>query len=171
MCAYTIDSVLFPLLRTCCHRSMQKLLFELVTLHGLAKLRLHTESTLNDLKNSVTRLGNRAAHHNCIIMLYSNHCMVSIPYHWGLEVPPLWYGLQGLNTIFNCIYGLPRMTHECDKTWHTEAGAVSYYKPPTQSSQVALPPSSPYLLKDWDFEEWQFCGSRLAYKLYCEVSC
>jgi hypothetical protein len=29
-----------------------------VTWHGLAKLRLHTESTLNDLENSATRLGN-----------------------------------------------------------------------------------------------------------------
>ena len=34
-----------------------KLLFELATWHGLAKLRLHTESTLNDLENSATRLG------------------------------------------------------------------------------------------------------------------
>jgi hypothetical protein len=36
---------------------IQKLLFELATWHGLAKLRLHTESTLNDLENSGTRLG------------------------------------------------------------------------------------------------------------------
>ena len=39
-------------------RIMQKLLFELATLHGLAKLWLHTESTLNDLENSATQLGN-----------------------------------------------------------------------------------------------------------------
>ena len=37
---------------------MRKLLFELATWHGLAKLRLHTESTLTDLENSGTRLGN-----------------------------------------------------------------------------------------------------------------
>ena len=37
---------------------MQKLLFEFATLHGLAKLQLHTESTLNDLENSATQLGN-----------------------------------------------------------------------------------------------------------------
>ncbi|KAF9541101.1 hypothetical protein CPC08DRAFT_730863 [Agrocybe pediades] len=34
-----------------------KLLFELCTWHGLAKLRLHTETTLDDLENSTTRLG------------------------------------------------------------------------------------------------------------------
>jgi len=34
-----------------------KLLFELATWHALAKLRLHTESTLYDLENSTTRLG------------------------------------------------------------------------------------------------------------------
>jgi hypothetical protein len=33
------------------------LLFELATWHGLAKLRLHTESTIKDLDNSTTRLG------------------------------------------------------------------------------------------------------------------
>jgi hypothetical protein len=36
---------------------IRKLLFELSTWHGLAKLRLHTESTVIDLENSVTRLG------------------------------------------------------------------------------------------------------------------
>jgi len=36
---------------------MQKLLFELATWHGLAKLRLHTETTVNDLEHSTTRLG------------------------------------------------------------------------------------------------------------------
>lgn len=40
------------------NRIVQKLLFELATWHGLAKLRLHTESTLTDLENSATRLGN-----------------------------------------------------------------------------------------------------------------
>ena len=39
-------------------RIVQKLLFELATWHGLAKLRLHTDSTLFDLENSATRLGN-----------------------------------------------------------------------------------------------------------------
>lgn len=34
-----------------------KLLFELATWHALAKLRLHTETTLIDLENSTTRLG------------------------------------------------------------------------------------------------------------------
>ena len=33
------------------------LLFELATWHGLAKLRLHTESTLRSLESSTTRLG------------------------------------------------------------------------------------------------------------------
>lgn len=33
------------------------LLFELATWHSLAKLRLHTDSTLDALKNSATRLG------------------------------------------------------------------------------------------------------------------
>jgi hypothetical protein len=36
---------------------VRKLLFELSTWHGLAKLRLHTESTVNDLETSTTRLG------------------------------------------------------------------------------------------------------------------
>lgn len=36
---------------------VRKLLFELSTWHGLAKLRLHTESTVIDLENSTTRLG------------------------------------------------------------------------------------------------------------------
>ena len=36
---------------------IRKLLFELATWHALAKLRLHTESTLNALENSATRLG------------------------------------------------------------------------------------------------------------------
>lgn len=36
---------------------VQDLLFELATWHGLAKLRLHTESTITDLENSATRLG------------------------------------------------------------------------------------------------------------------
>ena len=39
-------------------RIVRKLLFELATWHGLAKLRLHTELTLNNLENSSTRLGN-----------------------------------------------------------------------------------------------------------------
>ena len=34
-----------------------KLLFELSTWHGLAKLRLHTESSIIDLENSISRLG------------------------------------------------------------------------------------------------------------------
>jgi hypothetical protein len=38
-------------------RIVQKLLFELSTWHGLAKLRLHTESTVTDLENSTVRLG------------------------------------------------------------------------------------------------------------------
>jgi len=33
-------------------------LFELATWHAFAKLRLHTETTLNDLENSTIRLGN-----------------------------------------------------------------------------------------------------------------
>lgn len=36
---------------------VRKLLFELSTWHGLAKLRLHTESTIINLENSTTRLG------------------------------------------------------------------------------------------------------------------
>ena len=32
-------------------------MFELATWHGLAKLRLHTESNVRDLENSTTRLG------------------------------------------------------------------------------------------------------------------
>lgn len=36
---------------------IRKLLFELSTWHGLAKLRLHTESTVINLENSITRLG------------------------------------------------------------------------------------------------------------------
>jgi hypothetical protein len=36
---------------------IQKLLFELATWHGLAKLRLHTDSTLINLENSAIRLG------------------------------------------------------------------------------------------------------------------
>jgi hypothetical protein len=36
---------------------IRKLLFELSTWHGLAKLRLHTETTVCDLENSTTRLG------------------------------------------------------------------------------------------------------------------
>jgi hypothetical protein len=38
-------------------RIVSKLLFELCTWHGLAKLRLHTETTVNDLEHSTTRLG------------------------------------------------------------------------------------------------------------------
>jgi hypothetical protein len=37
---------------------VRKLLFELATWHGLAKLRQHTETTVRDLENSTTRLGN-----------------------------------------------------------------------------------------------------------------
>lgn len=36
---------------------VRKLLFELNTWHSLAKLRLHTETTVNDLEHSTTRLG------------------------------------------------------------------------------------------------------------------
>jgi hypothetical protein len=39
-------------------RIIHKLLFELGTWHALAKLRLHTETTVTDLENSATRLGN-----------------------------------------------------------------------------------------------------------------
>jgi hypothetical protein len=39
-------------------RIVRNLLFELATWHGLAKLRLHTDSTVKDLENSATRLGN-----------------------------------------------------------------------------------------------------------------
>ena len=38
-------------------RIIRRLLFELATWHGLAKLRLHTETTVTDLENSATRLG------------------------------------------------------------------------------------------------------------------
>ena len=38
-------------------RIVCKLLFELATWHSLAKLRLHTETTVTDLENSATRLG------------------------------------------------------------------------------------------------------------------
>ena len=38
-------------------RIVRKLLFELATWHGLAKLRLHTETRVTDLENSATRLG------------------------------------------------------------------------------------------------------------------
>jgi hypothetical protein len=38
-------------------RIVRKLLFELSTWHGLAKLRLHTETTVTDLEHSTTRLG------------------------------------------------------------------------------------------------------------------
>jgi len=37
---------------------VRKLLFELATWHGLAKLRQHTETTVRDLENSTSRLGN-----------------------------------------------------------------------------------------------------------------
>ena len=36
---------------------VRKLLFELATFHSLAKLRLHTETTVTSLENSTTRLG------------------------------------------------------------------------------------------------------------------
>jgi hypothetical protein len=36
---------------------VRKLLFELATWHGLAKLRLHTETIVCELENSTTRLG------------------------------------------------------------------------------------------------------------------
>ena len=36
---------------------VRKLLFEAATFHGLAKLRLHTETTVQDLEHSLTRLG------------------------------------------------------------------------------------------------------------------
>jgi hypothetical protein len=36
---------------------VRKLLFELATWHGLAKLRQHTETTVRDLENSTSRLG------------------------------------------------------------------------------------------------------------------
>ncbi|KAG6906099.1 hypothetical protein DXG01_015940 [Tephrocybe rancida] len=39
-----------------------KLLFELATWHGLAKLKMHTDSTLQDLDSSLTRLGNDLRH-------------------------------------------------------------------------------------------------------------
>jgi len=38
-------------------RIVRKLLFELATWHSLAKLWLHTETTVTDLENSATRLG------------------------------------------------------------------------------------------------------------------
>ena len=38
-------------------RIVCRLLFELSTWHGLAKLRLHTETTVQDLENSTARLG------------------------------------------------------------------------------------------------------------------
>ena len=38
-------------------RIVRKLLFELATWHGLAKLRLHTETTVTNLENSATHLG------------------------------------------------------------------------------------------------------------------
>jgi hypothetical protein len=38
-------------------RIVRKLLFELSTWHSLAKLRLHTETTVTDLEHSTTRLG------------------------------------------------------------------------------------------------------------------
>jgi hypothetical protein len=37
--------------------TVRKLLFELNTWHSLAKLRLHTETTIKDLEHSTTRLG------------------------------------------------------------------------------------------------------------------
>ena len=37
--------------------TVRKLLFELATWHGLAKLRLHTETNVRDLENSTSRLG------------------------------------------------------------------------------------------------------------------
>ena len=36
---------------------VRKLLFEAATFHGLAKLRLHMETTVTDLEHSLTRLG------------------------------------------------------------------------------------------------------------------
>lgn len=36
---------------------IQKLIFELATFHAFAKMRSHTETTLNDFENSTTRLG------------------------------------------------------------------------------------------------------------------
>lgn len=38
-------------------RIVRRLLFELSTWHGLAKLRLHTETTVQDLENSTAQLG------------------------------------------------------------------------------------------------------------------
>jgi hypothetical protein len=42
------------------------LLFELATWHAFSKLRLHTESTLNALDNSTTRLGQLLRHFACV---------------------------------------------------------------------------------------------------------
>ena len=39
------------------NKIIHKLLFELSTWHGLAKLHLHTESSIIDLENSISRLG------------------------------------------------------------------------------------------------------------------
>ena len=39
------------------NRVVWKLLFEFNTWHSLAKLRLHTETTVTDLEHSTTRLG------------------------------------------------------------------------------------------------------------------
>jgi len=46
---------------------IRKLLFELATWHALAKLRLHTESTLYDLENSTTRLGQILRKFNSVV--------------------------------------------------------------------------------------------------------
>ncbi|KAJ3494201.1 hypothetical protein NLJ89_g10856 [Agrocybe chaxingu] len=53
-CAIPVFEGLLPLQQD---RVVRKLLFELATWHGLAKLRLHTETTVRDLENSTTRLG------------------------------------------------------------------------------------------------------------------
>src|ERR1700690_4171226 len=53
-CALAVFEGLFPEPH---NKLIMDLLFELATWHGLAKLRMHTESTLKGLDNSTTRLG------------------------------------------------------------------------------------------------------------------
>ncbi|KAF9550311.1 hypothetical protein CPC08DRAFT_755181 [Agrocybe pediades] len=64
-CSLPVFDGLFPQEH---NRVILKLLFELLTWHGLAKLRLHTETTLDDLDNSTTRLG------ECLCEFTKNVC-------------------------------------------------------------------------------------------------
>jgi hypothetical protein len=58
-------------------RIVRKLLFELATWHGLAKLRLHTETTVTDLENSATRLGHLRKFKSDVCSVYATRDLPS----------------------------------------------------------------------------------------------